>query len=198
MKEDKMKKEVKTIQNANAVVFPVDFAKKCLATDVINHYIGFNSETKKDRFYIKNSITDEFLTDEQIKALTIQTKTVSKKVTKKTAKTASKEVIEERVTSNDILEKCETVTDCYNAILKALRKTELTELNMTAPLIKDLEAFNPRLEKMFKTMLDNKNIFTSPVKNKRAVFAAQETFTKDDEIESASPQILDKTLNSMF
>lgn len=178
MKEDNMKKEVKTIQNARAVVFPVDFARKCLATDVVNHYIGFDSETKKDRFYIKNSLTNEFLTDEQTIALKIQTKTVSKKVTKKTAKTASKEVTEERVTSNDILEKCETITDCYNAILKALRKTELTDLNMSSPLIKDLEVFNPRLEKMFKTMLDNKKIFTSPVKNKRAIFSASEVFTK--------------------
>lgn len=198
MKEDNMKKEVKTIQNARAVVFPVDFARKCLATDVVNHYIGFDSETKKDRFYIKNSLTNEFLTDEQTRALKIQTKTVSKKVTKKTAKTASKEVTEERVTSNDILEKCETITDCYNAILKALRKTELTDLNMSSPLIKDLEVFNPRLEKMFKTMLDNKKIFTSPVKNKRAIFSASEVFTKDDDIENATPQILDKTLNNMF
>ena len=193
-----MKKEAVTIQNAAAVVFPIDFARKCLAIDTCDHFLGFDSKKYADRFYFKNSLNNEFLTDEQLKALSIQIKTVSKKVTKKTAKTENKEVTEERIMSNDILKDCLTYTDCYNVILKALRRTEVTDYNMSAPLISQLEIFNSKVEKTLKAMINDCSIFHSPVKNQRAIFTVQEIFTADDELESATPQILAKELNTMF
>ncbi len=174
-----MRKESVTIQNAAAVEFPIDFARKCLAIDTCDHFLGFDSKKYADRFYFKNSLNNEFLTDEQLKALSIQIKTVKKEVTRVTEKTKIKEVLEDRVRSNDILKDCITYTDCYNAILKALRKTEITNYNMSAPLISQLEIFNSKVEKTLKAMLNDRSIFHSPVKNQRAIFSATEVFTKE-------------------
>ena len=114
-----------------AVVIPAHVAVEILAYDITTVYVRYNE--KSERFKFKTTMRNEksdriFITDEQLKKLLPSTETVKKEVTRVTEKTKAKEVTETRII-NDILETCVTPVDCFNAILKALKKTELTSVN---------------------------------------------------------------------
>ena len=182
------------------VVIPAHVAVEILAHDVTNVYVTYNA--KSERFKFKTTMRNEksdriFITNEQLKKLLPSVITEKREVTKKTEKTKAI-TIKETLVINDILEDCITPVDCFNAILRVLKKTELTSVNSntdtfnlfakspTASDIKNLKAY-------FK--LDDSY---HDIKKFRRPMNATEIFTAEDAIESATPQILDKELHSMY
>ena len=163
-----------------AVVIPAHVAVEILAYDVTTVYVRYNE--KSERFKFKTTLRNEksdrvFITDEQLKKLLPSTETVKREVTRVTEKTKAKEVTETRII-NDILENCITPVDCFNAILKVLKKTELTSVNSNTDTF-DLFAKAP-------TATDIKNLKAyfrlndsyHDIKKFRKVLSATETFTK--------------------
>ena len=114
-----------------AVVIPAHVAVEILAHDITNVYVTYN--VKSERFKFKTTLRNEksdrvFITSEQLKKLLPSVITEKKEVSRKTEKTKAVTVTETRV-SNDILESCITPVDCFNAILKVLKKTDLESVN---------------------------------------------------------------------
>lgn len=163
------------------VVIPAHIAVEILAHDVTNVYVTYN--TKSERFKFKTTMRNEkselsFITEEQLKILVPSKKTVKKEATKKTEKTRIKEVTETRVI-NDILENCITPVDCFNAILRALKKTELTSVNSNTDSF-DLFAKSPTASDIKNAKeyfrLDDSYYY---IKKFRKPMIATEIFTKE-------------------
>ena len=171
----------KDLTTKKAVVIPAHVAVEILAHDVTNVYVTYNA--KSERFKFKTTMRNEksdriFITDEQLKKLLPSTETVKKEATKKTEKTKIKEVTETRII-NDILEDCITPVDCFNAILRVLKKTELTSINSNTDTF-NLFAKSP-------TAVDIKNLKTyfrlddsyHDIKKYRKPLNATEIFTTE-------------------
>ena len=114
-----------------ATVIPAHLAVEILAYDITTVYVRYNE--KSERFKFKTTMRNEksdrvFITDEQLKKLLPSVITEKREVTRTTEKTKAITVKETRVI-NDILESCITPVGCFEAILKALKKTELTSVN---------------------------------------------------------------------
>ena len=178
--------------------FPNDFSVKLVSLNVANVLVGFDCKKYADRFYFLNSLNNsDLLSHEQKKALQAFVKTVDRKADKVVSHTEVKDVVETRIVENDILSTCTDLKDCYHAIHAVLKKVGLRKENENVFEYTALESYRKVYAIKIDEMIEDQSFFTSPVKNQRAIFSAQETFTADDKLESLTPQILDKELNTM-